>query len=427
MGSSVFELALDIRYFTICAPNYLAYALFLRESLRDSDPDAQLTIVLLTRDIGPWAQFGDLIGLLDLDLPDLDDMAYRYDVLEFATAIKPFCFQHFLRAAPQRPVIYLDPDIFVLTAFAELKAFLAAGAPVVLTPHVRRPPPIDGKTPTITDLAASGRFNLGFAAFQTAVSSTALLDWWAMRCARDCFDDPLRQLFVDQKFLDEAPARAPDLAILDHPGYNVAYWNLHERPLTRAADGQWFADEAPLRFFHFSGVDPSPNGAFSKHQTRVKATDLGAAAALLADYRRGLARLGQDEFAKIPHEFGAFSDGTPIPRAARRLYAKAQYEGRALRPFALDLAALNAPAPHLPKAPFPVTALMAELWRGRPDLRARFDLARATGRALFIGWFVLYGIAEYKLAYIFAAPAENSFVGKLATLARHLRRRKRKP
>ena len=36
-------------------------------------------------------------------------------------------------------------------------------------------------------------------------------------------------LFVDQKWIDLVPGFYPDVGIIHHPGYNVAYWNLHCR------------------------------------------------------------------------------------------------------------------------------------------------------------------------------------------------------
>jgi hypothetical protein len=65
-------------------------------------------------------------------------------------------------------------------------------------------------------------------------------------------------------------------------GYNVAYWNLHERIATTDENNNWLivnpstAQTGKLYFFHYSGYDPSRPHEVSKYQTRfafASATD----------------------------------------------------------------------------------------------------------------------------------------------------------
>ena len=44
--------------------------------------------------------------------------------------------------------------------------------------------------------------------------------------------------------------------ILRDPGYNVAYWTLHERGVS-VVDGQATVGGGPCYFVHFSGYDPN--------------------------------------------------------------------------------------------------------------------------------------------------------------------------
>ena len=55
-----------------------------------------------------------------------------------------------------------------------------------------------------------------------------------------------------------------DLAIVNDPGVNVAYWNLDERPLALRGE-RWFAGGVPLRLFHFSGFDVRNLARASRH------------------------------------------------------------------------------------------------------------------------------------------------------------------
>ena len=102
-------------------------------------------------------------------------------------------------------------------------------ADAVLTPHLTAPiedargplragdPALRGLQPGVPRHLASTPRTLPF------------LDWWARRLYRECLHEVERGLFVDQRWMDFAPAFLPGAEILRDPGYNVAYWNLAHR------------------------------------------------------------------------------------------------------------------------------------------------------------------------------------------------------
>jgi hypothetical protein len=49
-----------------------------------------------------------------------------------------------------------------------------------------------------------------------------------------------------------------------HPGYNVAYWNLHEREITRV-DNRYLINGQPAIFFHLSGFRAEDPNTFSRY------------------------------------------------------------------------------------------------------------------------------------------------------------------
>jgi len=388
-------------FFTICARNYLAYALTLRESLLAQHAGAAFFIVLADAPVEGAAPVEGIIGAEDLALPDFDDMAFRYTVMEFATAVKPFAFRR-LFAMGFEAAVYLDPDILVTAGLDPVRDALEAGAEAALTPHMLAPFADDAR-PTDRDILASGVFNLGFAAFRATPSARAFLDWWAERLAKDCFADPAAGLFVDQRFADLAPAFIERLAILRDRGLNVAYWNLHERPLSRDATGALAAGGARLRFFHFSGVVPGDASVFSKHQTRWAPKDLGPGRALLEDYLGRLCANGHEKWSKTPYAYDLYTDGSRIPAPARRLYARGALVKKDR--FAPDRDFLNAPAEGVAQDEGAITRLMAEIARARPDVGALHPLSHAQGRAGFRRWFALHGAGEYALDPAYVAPA----------------------
>lgn len=410
-------------YFTICSRNYLAYALGLRDSLLAAEPEAAFTIFLADEPLEGAAPCEDIVPAAEIGLPDIGDMTFRYDVMEFNTAVKPFCFDYLFDRRGAEAAVYLDPDILVLRPLDHAIAALAGGAAAVLTPHITAPLEEDGKRPDARDLLASGTYNLGFAAFANRPEARAFIRWWAAQCETACFSDPARGLFVDQKFAEFVPAFVGATTILRHPGYNAAYWNLQERPIARGPDGAWTAGGEPLHFFHFSGVVPGDSSIFSKHQNRFTPENIGPASDLLNDYLARLEANGAQRWGSVAYGFDSFADGTLIPQAARRIYAQRKAAGEPAAPFEPAYDILNAPSAAVDQdAGAPVTVFMEAIWRARPDLQALFPLSSDAGRRGFHRWFILNAEEECRASPALLAAARAGGAGAGLNAARWMYR-----
>src|SRR5205807_387822 len=77
------------------------------------------------------------------------------------------------------------------------------------------------------------------------------VEWWCDRVRTGCTNDHPEGMYGDQKWLELAPSICDGVRVLRHPGYNFAYWNAHERPLS-CVGGAWTAAGWPLRFVHYS-------------------------------------------------------------------------------------------------------------------------------------------------------------------------------
>ena len=310
---------MSVSYATIVSANYLAYAKVLAASLAQHVPGASLTVLLVERASDALREQVRRAGLQvlfaeDLGLPDLERLAYKYDILELNTALKPSLLLHLFRSGHQR-VAYVDPDIQFHGPSDAIEQALD-GAEIVLTPHSCSPL-LDGARPSDVDFLRNGVFNLGFAAFRQGPQSLALLTWWESRCLSMGFNDVGFGTFVDQKWLDLAPAYFDGVHVLKHPGCNVAYWNLHERHLTRREGRLWAGDQA-LVFFHFSGVDPSQPESLSRHQTRHSLADFPLLVDLVRAYCKALLDAGHAGYRQQPYSFGALHDGTVVTALMRR-------------------------------------------------------------------------------------------------------------
>lgn len=388
-------------YFTICSKNYMAYALTLGRSLAQADPDAQFTIFLADDAMDAQSAAGvefDVVLAAQLDLPNLADMALRYSIMEFNTAIKPACFTYLFDHCGAAAAIYLDPDILVLRPLTHVEAALADGAALVLTPHSLRPLD-DGDDPDDLRLLRTGVYNLGFAAFANLPEARLFLDWWNARLAVDCrvaLDDGI---FVDQKWMDLAPSYVGATTILRHPGYNAAYWNLYGRAITRGGDG-WRAAGEPLHFYHFSGVKPGDGGVFSKHQTRFTIDTIGALIDLLQTYLQQLELNGHARWSREPYAFAPPDDMKRVDefvRAAFRRRRPAAEGGRCFDAGELETVCNERSVMLAPDAEPALTGFTYEVWAQRPDLRRLFDLSRRDDRERFNAWLLTSGVEEHEI------------------------------
>jgi hypothetical protein len=221
---------------TIIAGNYVAAARVLTESFFAHHPDGSFTVLVvddeareLTADSAldariEWWRLADL----GLEAAEIRLLAGIYDVTELSTSVKPLFLKALVRARGSA-VMYLDPDTRVFGSLADVP-LLADQYGLVLTPHMTRPLPDDGHRIDALFVLASGVYNLGFAA--VAPSAEPCLDWWWRQTRRHGIADVQQHMFADQRWADYMPSLFSHHLLKD-PGYNVAYWNLHERPLTR--------------------------------------------------------------------------------------------------------------------------------------------------------------------------------------------------
>lgn len=310
---------------TIVAKNYLAFTKTLAESFQRFHPTLDFR-TLVVDILQPPVQPLDLEKVvidspLDfLDTAQLNKLAYGYDITEFCTAIKPFYLEHLLHQGYEK-VIYLDPDILILQPLDFIFEALETSN-IVLIPHILDPIPLDNHLPNEITFLQSGAYNLGFLGVLQSQETLRFLNWWKERLEKYCHNAIEKGLFVDQKWIDLVPSLFNEVQILKKRGYNVAYWNLNTRNLSEQ-DGEYWVDDEPLVFFHFSGFNPSNPTQFSKHQTRLEVKEIPILAKLLQHYSQLVKASGHNQYKQLPYGYSTFSNGVPIDSVARFLFRQA--------------------------------------------------------------------------------------------------------
>jgi glycosyltransferase involved in cell wall biosynthesis len=390
-------------FFTIASRNYLGYAITLMQSVAAQYPDSPRYLCMVDHEDpqdlleSPWFE---VTGIEQLGLPNFEAFVFRYDILELNTAVKPWMFNWLRRRHPHQPMIYLDPDILVVDRLLAVEEALAAGASLVLTPHLLEPIEDDAHPDELAILRA-GSYNCGFVAIGAHPLAERVLTWWSSKLEHGCRVDLAEGLFTDQKWMDLAPGMFDSVCILRDPGYNVAYWNVSQRPVSQR-NRKWYAAGRPLAFVHFSGVPLDDPSRFSRHQNRHTSETIGPLRTLFFKYLALLAANGVHESAKRAYGFGSFADGMPISQAHRSVYRRLWDMNSANPinlPLHMDRQRFDEPADEIPRRDrLPVTHLMYEIWRQRADLRNAFDLGEDKGRSAYIRWFIDSAERELGLA-----------------------------
>ena len=306
---------------TIIAKNYLPMARVLAESWHKFHLGCPLFVLFLDSPRGfvtPETEHFHSIFTTDLEIPNLAGFLFKYTVLEASTAVKPYLLDLLFRRYGIEKLLYLDPDILILNSLDPLRNYLDE-ANILLTPHLLSPIPNDSRRLTEHDILKSGVYNLGFLGLRNGLESKRLLRWWTDKLYHHCMVAIEQNLFVDQRWMDLAPGLFDGVRILRDPGYNVAYWNLHER-FVSIADRITVNGGDLLRFLHFSGFDADKPWIVSKHQNRFGVADIGELSALYLRYADLLFEHGWSEAKRWTYGHDFFQNGVRITPSVRRYY-----------------------------------------------------------------------------------------------------------
>jgi hypothetical protein len=308
---------------TIVAKNYIAAARTLCQSFLANHPNGKCYVLIIDEledFIDPAAEGFEIIPLDALSIPHLSSFCFKYDVVELATASKPYFLEYLITEKVVDRLLYIDPDILVTNPLNSLFERLNT-YDIVLTPHTVVDYPDDGLEPDLRSLLTTGTFNLGFIGVNGSKNARRFLSWWKSKVYNSCVVDSESGFFVDQKFCDLIPSFFDNYYVEKDAGYNVANWNLHERTIVKE-NGSWRCNGGALFFFHFSNYRPEAPEILSKWSTRHSMKCDGDLVTLMETYRQELLANEYLPSRNWPYTYSAFDTGESIPRELRAIYRK---------------------------------------------------------------------------------------------------------
>lgn len=325
--------------FTICAKNYVGLAQILGKSVLKYNDNVDFYIIVADEYDQNTPVVKDSNIFIAREILNIDDdvwtnMAFKYNLTEFCTCIKPFCIEYFFEKKSYETVCYLDPDIYLFNDFSyiykSLRKFL-----VVTAPHITIPDyPYTGDLPDRSFLF-NGISNFGFVGFRNNPKTLNVIRWWEDRLMKLCFGEMLWAVCTDQKWSDFFPAFFEDneICFSNNLGLNVAPWNYYERKITKENGEYWVTSRRQtsdrkdkLVFCHFAGYNYKQfaegkldNKARMRINNLKEYEDINV---LLEEYLDKIHanRNLYTKYLSLPYSYSFFSNGIKIDAFHRRLY-----------------------------------------------------------------------------------------------------------
>lgn len=309
-----------VHVFTSAAFNYIPKVRLLFESIKKFHPDWVLHIALpdeLRDDSDLSNELFDYIHPIeDLNIPNYRGWAFCHQIVELATAIKPFALNYLLGREDCAKAFYFDPDMVLFSELDDLLAALDENN-IILTPHLTEPE-TDITAVMNNEISAlkHGIYNLGFIGVQNNEVSRQFAQWWSERLYNFCRDEIPNGLFTDQRWIDHVPVFFDGVKIIKSPRHNVAPWNLTKREIQGDFDSGFYVNNEKLGFYHFTGFD------CGDHKVMMELNSQGndSARQLVKWYLKRTNELSKDPLSNFPWAFGCYDNGDFIPPLHRVSY-----------------------------------------------------------------------------------------------------------
>ncbi|HJV19466.1 MAG TPA: hypothetical protein VJ552_06255 [Sediminibacterium sp.] len=278
--------------YTISSASHLAYCKTMADSFITANPDYQVMICLADQIMERFDPAGfaphQLITVEAMNIPAFAAMSERYDIVELSCALKPFAGLYILEKFRPDCMVYLDSDIQVYDSFLLLEEELNCHS-IIVTPHFSKPLPADSSVPRERDILRHGLYNGGFFMLKNDPIAISFLTWWGSHLEKEGYLNYAEGMGRDQNWLNFLPLFFSNVLVAkEMAGVNVAYWNLHERSVSRVNNRYMVNDTSPLVFFHISGYSFDQPELLSKHQDRYDLDQFPLLKGMLHQYRQAV-------------------------------------------------------------------------------------------------------------------------------------------
>lgn len=244
-------------YVTYFDQRYVARAHVMLRSLRRHDPGAEIFALCLdepAQKLTAALHDRKLVVVLPQELyvfdPALAACSTR-GTAAFRATHKPALAHYVLHRRPDlASIAHIDADVCFFSSPAPLFAEIGE-ASIALSPHR-----------FVTNLERArwfGQFNAGFIYWRNDPLGRRCLTDYRADCIAWCEPHGTGNgRFMNQGYLTAWPQRYPGVHVIQHPGVNLAPWNIAGHAVSDLFGVR--VDRVLLVFFHFSGLVQGPDG-----------------------------------------------------------------------------------------------------------------------------------------------------------------------
>ncbi len=263
------------------------------------DLDDQIGKMVAHR-IGAKVELVQLSELLDLQ-PALVAAREQRSLWEFYSTLRPVLLSLVLARLPANDALcYVDSDIYFFSSpkciFKEAQDAVAAISPHRFSAQTRH-------------LRIHGIYNAGLLLLRNCAAGAQILQSWEQQCLAWCGATPQQGgRFMNQGYLTQWPQQFEGLLVMQHPGANLAPWNVGTHRIVQRDDSETFVDGLPLVCFHFSSLWRDAPGFWQTYDLCSAMHQDSVLNGMYAPYIQAL----ENNAKALKHQLGV--EGTAQPR-----------------------------------------------------------------------------------------------------------------
>jgi hypothetical protein len=244
-------------YCTYFDHNYLSRAVLAIQSLRRFDAETPIYVLALSepcekilRELALHRVEIIPMATLEAAYPELAGIKPTRTLIEYYFTLSPFLPHYLFAHTNADRISYIDGDLYFFTSPRPVLDSLGS-ASVAITPH--------RFSFEFRNHEIYGHFNVAWITYRRCPEGLDCLNAYKADCTAWCYDRVEDGRFGDQKYLDTWPSQYPSLKVIEHKGFNLANWNIHNY-IIRTKNDAVMIDDDPLVFFHFASTQMDPDG-----------------------------------------------------------------------------------------------------------------------------------------------------------------------
>lgn len=238
----------EVIFVTHCDTNYLSRALNLILSIRRNECFSK--ILLVCHDEQTFAKASNR-AIANVELIKLYEVEKKYKELniaksnrsglEYIFCLSPFVIKFVFENYICDKVVYLDSDLFFFSNPKRLIDELGTNKDLMIIAH--------NFSDKLKHLEQYGKFNVGAVVFRNNLEAKKILGWWGLKCIQSTSIEKEKNIFGDQKYLEDFSSLSDNVQEEFSNVLNVAPWNCES---ITVKDKKILHNNEEIVFYHFS-------------------------------------------------------------------------------------------------------------------------------------------------------------------------------